>query len=200
MHNQVWYIERLLINVSHSLGRAEEIFVFVTPDGLYQYLSCDAIWNDKFQATFDKMMNQYLADLDGVVICRQTSNISHLNKRWNCWSLRCSWSIACRCCSNYIFILDLTLFFNGLDKDNCETRWERFIFLDLVRLVLDVLRYVDGIVVYNDTWEEYITRSCAAFDMLEKPSWHWICPRRNSVKRRWYIKVILLVIWKFPIK
>ena len=25
---------------------------------------------------------------------------------------------------NYIFILDLTPRFNGLDKDNCNTRWE----------------------------------------------------------------------------
>ena len=38
----------------------------------------------------------------------QTSNIRHLSKQYNGWSLRCSWSIACRRCSNYIFILDLT--------------------------------------------------------------------------------------------
>ena len=31
------------------------------------------------------------------------------NKQFNCWSLRCSWSIAWRRCSNYIFILDLTV-------------------------------------------------------------------------------------------
>ena len=31
---------------------------------------------------------------------------------------RCSWSIACRRCSNYIFILNLTPGFNGLGKDN----------------------------------------------------------------------------------
>ena len=29
----------------------------------------------------------------------------HLSRQWHWWSLRCSWSIACRCCSNYIFIL-----------------------------------------------------------------------------------------------
>ena len=33
---------------------------------------------------------------------------SHLSKQYNCWSLRWSWSIPCRRCSNYIFILDLT--------------------------------------------------------------------------------------------
>ena len=29
---------------------------------------------------------------------------SHLSKQYTCWSLRCSWSIDCRRCSNYIFI------------------------------------------------------------------------------------------------
>ena len=36
----------------------------------------------------------------------QTSNIKHHSRQRNCWSLRCSWSIVCRRCSNYIFILD----------------------------------------------------------------------------------------------
>ena len=36
--------------------------------------------------------------------------------------LECSWSIAYRRCSNYIFILDLTCGFNGLGKDNCKMR------------------------------------------------------------------------------
>ena len=39
----------------------------------------------------------------------------------NCWSFRCSWSSACQCCSNYIFILNLTPGFNGLGKDTCKT-------------------------------------------------------------------------------
>ena len=52
----------------------------------------------------------------------QTSNIScTLVGNKNCWSLRCRWSIACRRCSNYIFIIDLTPGFNGLGKDNCKT-------------------------------------------------------------------------------
>ena len=46
----------------------------------------------------------------------------HPSSQYNCWSLRCSWSIACRRCSNYIFIPDLTPGFNGLGKDNCKTR------------------------------------------------------------------------------
>ena len=51
---------------------------------------------------------------------------THLCMHWNCWPLRCSWSIACRRCSNYIFILDLTPGFSGLGRDNCKTRRETF--------------------------------------------------------------------------
>ena len=49
-------------------------------------------------------------------------------------------SIACRRCSNYIFILDLTPGFIGLDKDNCKMRRETFKFGDLVHLILETLR------------------------------------------------------------
>ena len=47
---------------------------------------------------------------------------SHLSRQWNCWSLRHSWSIACRRCSIYIFIHDLTLGFYGLGKDNIQDK------------------------------------------------------------------------------
>ena len=78
------------------------------------------------------------------VTYRKTSNISATlvcNKK-NCRSLRCSWSITCRHCSNYIFILDSTHCFNGLGKDNCNEIWETFKFWDLVWLILVVLRYM----------------------------------------------------------
>ena len=65
----------------------------------------------------------------------------HLNRQYNCWSLRCSWNIARRRCSNCIFILDLTLGFNGLGNDNCKTRRETFKFGDLVRHILEVRWY-----------------------------------------------------------
>ena len=48
---------------------------------------------------------------------------------------------ACRHCSNYIFILDLTPGFNGLNRDNSKMRRESFKFWDLVQLILDILRY-----------------------------------------------------------
>ena len=64
---------------------------------------------------------------------------SHLSRELNCWSLRCSRSIACWRC--YIIMLDSTLGFNRLGKDNCKTRRETFKFWDLVRLILEVWRY-----------------------------------------------------------
>ena len=57
-----------------------------------------------------------------------------------CWSLRCSWSIACRRCSNYISILNLIPGFNGYGKHNCKARWETVKVLGLVRLVLEIWR------------------------------------------------------------
>ena len=62
-----------------------------------------------------------------------------LSWQYNYWSLRCSWSIACWHCSNYIFILNLTPGFNGLAKGNCKTRRQSFKFLDLVHLILEIL-------------------------------------------------------------
>ena len=61
----------------------------------------------------------------------------------NCWSLRCSWSIAYRRCSNYIFILDLTPGFSGLGKGNGQTKRETFKFWESVRFILDVWQYLD---------------------------------------------------------
>ena len=58
------------------------------------------------------------------VTYHQTSNIRQLVMQLTCWSLRCSWSIACWRCSNYIFILNLRPGFNRLHKDNWKMRWE----------------------------------------------------------------------------
>ena len=49
--------------------------------------------------------------------------------------------IACRCCSNYIFKLDLTPGFNGPGKSNSKMRWQWFKFCALVWLTLEILRY-----------------------------------------------------------
>ena len=78
---------------------------------------------------------------------RQVSNIRcTLSGQLNCWSLRCSWSIACRRCSNYIFILDLIPGINILGKDNCKTRQETLKFWVLVCLILEIWRYLQCII------------------------------------------------------
>ena len=51
-------------------------------------------------------------------------------------------TVICWRCSNYIFILDLTPGLKGLGKDDFKTRWESFKFWDLVRLILEILRYI----------------------------------------------------------
>ena len=52
-----------------------------------------------------------------------------------------NWSIACWCCSNYIFIVHSTPGFNILHKNNCKTRRDTFKFGDLVPLILENLLY-----------------------------------------------------------
>ena len=74
---------------------------------------------------------------------------THLSRQLKYWSLGCN---ACRRCSNYIFILYLTPGFNRLGKDKCKTRRESFKFLDLVRFILENLRYASlSIVTYSLT-------------------------------------------------
>ena len=65
----------------------------------------------------------------------------HLCRQYNRWSLRCSWSITCWHCSNYIFILDIIPGCNWLGRDNCKKRRESFKFWDKVPLILEILRY-----------------------------------------------------------
>ena len=46
--------------------------------------------------------------------------------------------IACRRCSNYIFILNLIPGLIGMSKDNCKARQEMFKVLDTVHLILEI--------------------------------------------------------------
>ena len=86
-------------------------------------------------------INVYTTSCRRVEYCWK-KQIAHFSMQLNCWSLRCSWSIACRRCSNYIFILHLTLGLNILHKDNCKPRRETFKLWDLVRLIFEILRYI----------------------------------------------------------
>ena len=52
--------------------------------------------------------------------------------------------VGARRCSNYIFILHLILGFNILHKDNWKPRRETFKFWDLVRFILEILRYISS--------------------------------------------------------
>ena len=70
---------------------------------------------------------------------RKTSNISR-SGQLKYRSFRCSWSIACLRCSNYIFILDLTSGFKGFGKGSRKTIRESCGCLDLVRLMLETWR------------------------------------------------------------
>ena len=75
---------------------------------------------------------------------------SHLGRQWT-WSLRCSWSIAFRHCSNDIFFFELTPGFDGLGKDNCKTIHEKhFSFLDLLQPILHAWRYVYSRIYHED--------------------------------------------------
>ena len=56
----------------------------------------------------------------------------HLSRQENCRSIRCSWCIACRRCSNYIFILDSTSGFKVFGKGSHETVRGSFKCWDLV--------------------------------------------------------------------
>ena len=55
----------------------------------------------------------------------------YLSRQLNCWSLRCNWSIACQCCSNYIFILNLIPGLNRLHKDNCQMGRQKYLSLGI---------------------------------------------------------------------
>ena len=65
-----------------------------------------------------------------------------LSRQNTCWSLRCSWRIACRCCSMYILILDLTPVPKWIGQRQLQDEREKFKIWDSVRLLLEVLLYL----------------------------------------------------------
>ena len=88
-------------------------------------------WHNKYHACWCKEPGHLWAKYSSTV--KYNNNKSHTSRQYNCWWLRCSLSIACRRCSNYIFILYLRPDFNRLGKDKCKTRRESFKFGDLMR-------------------------------------------------------------------
>ena len=114
-------------------------FIFVNSVIVSSIISCNDLYQD-----FNIMYIWYFVSYNSIsvlgAIWPSLSPCTVINPILLTYLLRCSWSIACRRCSNYIFIFDLAPGFNGLSKDNCMTRLEAFKFWDLVRLMLEVLR------------------------------------------------------------
>ena len=83
----------------------------------------------------------------------QTSNISHTlvgNKIVHHSNV--VGAITRRCCSNYIFILDLTPGLNGLGRDNCKARQETFKCWDFVT-------YTRGLTVALRAYKHFLNGS-----------------------------------------
>ena len=87
---------------------------------------------------FYKVFARFCCDL----FCRGYHDISNIRRIIVDSKLRCSWSIACRRCSNYIFIVDFSPGFNILYKDNCKTRRETFKVWDVVWLIVEIWQYI----------------------------------------------------------
>ena len=92
----------------------------------------------------------------------------HLGRQFNCRSLKCSWSIVCRRCPNHIFILDLTLGFKWLAKDDFKTRWESFKYCDLVRLIWKNTRYAQKTPRYL-TYGRSVVSTCESDRTIAAP-------------------------------
>ena len=129
-------------------------------------------------------------------IYRQFSKIRCIlvhSRQLNCGPIRCSWSIACRRCSKNIFILDITIGFNGLGKDNCKTRRESFKFWYLVRLISEILRYIslhltqiqrgegksDGCLIHRTLKQNHMAVAYFSWYFTRRPAWK-PRPRRGS--------------------
>ena len=82
---------------------------------------------------------------------RKTSSRSFVGNKLS-RSVKCGRSIACRCCSIYIFFLELTPGCNALGKDSYMTRRETFQFRDFVWLILEVWRYVTIFLLFCMPW------------------------------------------------
>ena len=85
---------------------------------------------------------------------RQTSNVRRpLVGNIIVWSLKwsplCSWSTACRHCSNHISMLDLTPGSNRLGRDNCKTRQATYTCWDLVPYTRRLTAYLMNFCVYR---------------------------------------------------
>ena len=120
----VWGIHRGPVNSPHKGPVTRKMFPF---DDVIMWYLCMLLYNFVWMCT--RSWSSYCVFITWRTILNIPSSLlykSHFSRQLKCWSLRCSWSIACRRCSNYIFILSLTPGFNGLGKDNYKMRREAF--------------------------------------------------------------------------
>ena len=103
----------------------------------------------------------------GVIMSAKVSQITSLTTKWNCWSLRYSWSVTCWRCPNYIFILALTPGFNRLAKTTAR-RDERHLSFGICCALYQAF---DGIFVRFELWPhktfvKYFQGQKKNFDLL----------------------------------
>ena len=124
--------------------KADKSHVFVTFALPYQAAFCPSINLQRYRqvSNIRRTLVGNLIDDHSDVVGASPVGAAPTTWQFNWWSLRCSWSIACRRCSNYIFILNSIPGFNGLGKDNNKMRRKAFKFWVLVRLILETLRYI----------------------------------------------------------
>ena len=109
--------------------------------------------------------------------------------------------MACRRCTNYIFILDLTLGFNGLRKVNYKTRRETFKFWDLVRLTLEVWRCDDFTCSYvcseRHVYMYYPTFCNSTISSNIRFMCSFLCLNRHQAASIWKNSVIIVLFIRF---
>ena len=142
-------------------------------------------WSEEGKkSSMDNSLRNSIAYPSILLLPSSLSYKTHLSRQFNCWSLRCSWSIACQRCSNYIFILYLTPGFKRLGKNKCKTRRESFMFWGSVHLILEILRYVEiSLKIQHNNCTFVTTNICLLIPKMTTTAaqgsfWVWAEPMR----------------------
>ena len=87
--------------------------------GIVRKIYNDCFKNQGFLRWLPSMSWRQQQAYESFAFCKVPSNLQykpHIITQKCFWSLRCSWSIAYRRCSNYIFILDFTTWFQWIGQ------------------------------------------------------------------------------------
>ena len=144
--------------------------------GLLSLLMCVPNLKTTYPVPFDLSRTQMFSMGSGRKTYHQTPDVSRISVGNNT-TFRCSlsnadsWGIACRRCSNCIFVLDLTPCFTGLGRSTCKTRREAFKCWELVCLFLEVWRHYPPIFRFGGIWWVSISSdNCLVLNMLQSLS------------------------------